>query len=67
VIARDDLEDEVVTLLLDVLEQELDRLTQVNDIARQIDLSSLKDSPVPLHPATARWLEARGIEVADAR
>ena len=34
-------------------------LERVNNIARQIDLATLSDAPIPLHPAAQSWLEQR--------
>lgn len=59
VVATEELDDEVVTALLDVLREQRDALIRVNEIARQIDLEALRDAPIPLHPATAAWLERR--------
>lgn len=60
IVVRDTLDDEVVTALLDILEDERTSLEQVHPIAGQIDLGVLRTSPVPLHPAAERWLEERG-------
>lgn len=60
IVVRDSLADEVVTALLDILEDERAALEQVHPIASQIDLGVLRSAPVPLHPAAERWLEARG-------
>ncbi len=59
-VAREDLPDEVVTNLLNVLKNEKPQLEQVHDMAKQIDLSTLKDAPIPLHPAAERWLQQQG-------
>lgn len=60
IVVRDSLADEVVTALLDILEDERAALEQVHPIASQIDLGVLRSAPVPLHPAAERWLDARG-------
>lgn len=57
VIARESLEDEVVRAVLDVLREDRDRLVEVNEIVRQIDLEALRNAPIPLHPAAAAWME----------
>tara|TARA_B100000586_G_scaffold264918_1_gene235908 strand:+ start:969 stop:1760 length:792 start_codon:yes stop_codon:yes gene_type:complete len=44
--------------LLDVLHEHRESLIRVNKIAAQIDLSSMEDAPIPLHPAAKNWLEA---------
>ncbi len=44
--------------LLDVLHEHRESLLRVNKIAAQIDLSSMEDAPIPLHPAAKNWLEA---------
>ena len=56
VVSRADLEDDVVTLLLDVLRDERRWLEQVHEMAGQIDLGTLDDAPVSLHGATEAWL-----------
>jgi uncharacterized protein len=57
IIAREDLEDDVVRMILDILHTDRDWLVQVTDNARQIDLQEMRRSPVPLHPAAAAWME----------
>jgi TRAP transporter TAXI family solute receptor len=57
IVATESLDGTVVTLLLDILRDEQERLVQVSRIAEQIDLSALRSAPIPLHPATAAWLE----------
>lgn len=60
IVANESLDDEVVTRLLDILRAERERLIQVHEIARQIDLKALRRAPIPLHPAARRWLEGLG-------
>lgn len=60
IVVRDTLEDEVVTALLDILDEERAALEQVHPIAAQIDLGVLRSAPIPLHPAAERWLAERG-------
>ena len=43
--------------LLDVLRDHRESLIRVNKIAAQIDLSSMEDAPILLHPAAKNWLE----------
>ncbi|MGD8330400.1 MAG: TAXI family TRAP transporter solute-binding subunit [Acidobacteriota bacterium] len=57
-VGLDTLDDATVTALLDALRDRRDELIRVNEIARQIDLAALAEAPIPLHPATQRWLEA---------
>jgi TRAP transporter TAXI family solute receptor len=57
IVARADLPDEVVILLLDILRGEADELRRVVDIAGQINLTNLHAAPIPLHPAVRQWLE----------
>lgn len=57
VIAPESLDPEVVTAVLDILQNQRDRLVEVNGIVRQIDLQRLQDPPIPLHPATRQWVE----------
>lgn len=59
--ARDDLPDEVAERLLDILLDDRDALVQVHEMARQIDLGDLVDSPIPLHSAVEGWRQRRGI------
>jgi TRAP transporter TAXI family solute receptor len=56
IVSREDLEEGVVTLLLDVLRDERSSLEQVHEMAAQIDLRSLADAPVSLHRATEAWM-----------
>lgn len=55
VVARADLDDEVVFHLLDIFRDEVTELARVHPMAGQIDLSFLDDAPIPLHPAVERW------------
>ena len=48
-----------VATLLDILDGQRESLEQVNEIARQIDLTTLSDAPIPLHSATEAWLNRR--------
>lgn len=54
------LPDEVVTALLDIIQDEAAALEQVHPIAAQIDLAALRRAPIPLHPAVESWLASRG-------
>jgi TRAP transporter TAXI family solute receptor len=56
IVATEALETEVVEGLLGVLRDRKAELEQVHDMAGQIDLSTLTDAPIPLHPATEAWL-----------
>jgi TRAP-type uncharacterized transport system substrate-binding protein len=55
VVSRSDLEDDVVTRLLDLFQDNLASLEQVHEMAGQIDPATLADAPIPLHPAAERW------------
>jgi hypothetical protein len=55
-VARDDLDDEVVRRVLDLLRDERPALQRTAEIAGQIDLARLTATPIPLHPAAAAWL-----------
>lgn len=57
IVAREDLDAEVVEAVLAVLTDGRRELVRVHDMARQIDLNALESPPIPLHPATRRWLE----------
>ena len=59
VIGDESLPDGVVEHLLDILANERDDLEQVHPQAGQIHLDALDVAPIPLHPATTRWLEGR--------
>jgi len=61
IVSREDLDGEVVTRLLDILRDDKESLRRVHEMARQIDLSTLRDAPIPLHPATEAWLAGEGI------
>ena len=57
ILARESLDDDIVENVLHIVSEERDRLIQVTSIAEQIDLAALHDAPIPLHPATERWLQ----------
>ncbi len=59
IVSTNDLDASVVRHILNILEKERDELAQVNDVARQIDLTRLQSAPIPLHPATERWIRNR--------
>lgn len=59
VIAMDTLDDEVVTILLNIFENDRVSLEQVHDMARQIDLNRLDTAPIPLHRAVEAWAAQR--------
>jgi TRAP transporter TAXI family solute receptor len=59
VVAREDLDGGVVSALLDILEDDRRALEQVHEMAAQIDLASLEDAPIPLHPEARAWLDRR--------
>lgn len=60
IVARDDLEDEVVRHVLNVLDQRRKELAATTDIARQIDLGRMSDAPIPVHPAAEAWARDHG-------
>jgi TRAP transporter TAXI family solute receptor len=55
VVAREGLEGDVVMALLTILRDEKAALEQVHEMAGQIDLARLPESPIPLHPAAQGW------------
>jgi len=57
IVGTKDLDREVVEGLLGVLRDKKSDLEQVHEMAGQIELSALADTPIPLHPATEAWLE----------
>ena len=57
-VGLESLDDGSVTSLLDLIRDNPEALVRVNKIARQIDLAALAEAPIPLHPATQRWLNA---------
>jgi TRAP transporter TAXI family solute receptor len=58
-VARDDLDDDVVRAVLRLLRDERETLRRTVDIAGGIDLARLADAPIPLHRAAAAWLDGR--------
>jgi TRAP-type uncharacterized transport system substrate-binding protein len=56
IVSREDLEDEVVVRLLDLLRDQGEVLARVHEMAGQIDLNTLTDAPILLHPAAVAWL-----------
>ncbi len=59
VVAMESLDDDVVTLLLNIMQDDRVSLEQVHAMAKQIDLGLLSSAPIPLHPAAAEWLSKR--------
>jgi TRAP-type uncharacterized transport system substrate-binding protein len=59
-VARAQLDDEVVRSLLNILGPDRVSLEQVHDMAKQIDLARLADAPIPLHAATQAFIEEGG-------
>jgi uncharacterized protein len=59
ILAREDLDGDIVRMILDILHDERARLEQVNEIVRQIDLQHMRNAPLPLHPAAIEWMEER--------
>ena len=58
-LGMDSLDDEVVTILLNILADDRVSLEQVHVMAEQIDLDRLSDAPIPLHSATQSWTSNR--------
>jgi TRAP transporter TAXI family solute receptor len=56
IVATEQLDSDVVETLLEVLRDDRRALGQVHEMAGQIDLAALAESPVPLHPQAERWL-----------
>ena len=56
-VATTDLDASVVRLLLDVLRDDRESLTRVNAMVAQIDLSTLREAPIPLHTSASSWLD----------
>jgi len=57
IVAREQLEGDVVKHLLNIIHHDRDWLVQVNDVASQIDIETLRRAPIPLHPAAIEWME----------
>jgi TRAP transporter TAXI family solute receptor len=64
IVGREDLAEEVVESLLNILLHDRVSLEQVHEMASQIDLSTLEETPIPLHPAAARWMASRAADNA---
>ncbi len=56
IVAMESLPDDVVTTLLDIMQDDRASLEQVHDMAKQIDLGRLDKPPVPLHSAAQTWV-----------
>lgn len=56
IVGDEGLDDGVVDILLNILGPGRVSLEQVHDMARQIDLATLVDAPIPLHLATQAFL-----------
>jgi TRAP transporter TAXI family solute receptor len=59
IVAMDSLDDEVVTILLNILANDRASLEQVHAMAKQIDLDLLADAPIQLHAAAQSWFSQR--------
>lgn len=59
IVAREDLDSEVVRLLLEILRNDREALTQVHEMAGQIRVEDLADAPISLHPDAEAWLQER--------
>lgn len=63
--ARRDVPDALVTGLLQAVFASTDRLAAAHASAREVSLESVMLSPIPLHPAAARFFSERGIALPD--
>lgn len=59
IISMEALAGDVVTTLLNIMQDDRVSLEQVHDMAKQIDLERLARAPIPLHPAAQEWLSRR--------
>jgi len=59
IVAMESLDARVVSTLLNLFSTDRVSLEQVHEMARQIDLDRLADAPIPLHPTTQEWRDAR--------
>ena len=57
VVAKADLDDDVVRAVLNILGPGRVSLEQVHDMAKQIDLARLVDAPIPLHAVTQVYVD----------
>lgn len=64
VVGRSELPADVVDHLLTILVDGKADLIQVHEMAEQIEMADLVDSPIPVHDATTAWLQGRGIEIS---
>ena len=55
IVAREDLDEDVVVNLLRIFQEDRASLAQVHEMAGQIDLALLDEAPIPLHPGVERW------------
>ncbi len=56
-VATTDLDSSIVGKLLDVLRDDRESLTRVNAMVAQINLATLRESPIPLHTAAEAWMD----------
>jgi hypothetical protein len=57
IVARSQIDDDVVGKLLDILGPGRAALERVHDMAKHIDLARLADAPIPLHPVAQAYLD----------
>ena len=55
IVARDDLDGDVVHALLSILRDDRETLAQVHEMAGQINLEKLAEAPISLHTAVGSW------------
>ena len=63
IVAREDLEPDIVARVLDTLADDQETLRQAVEIAGQIRLTNLYAAPIPLHDAARAWLERRAATI----
>jgi TRAP transporter TAXI family solute receptor len=64
IVAPASLDDDVVTGLLDILEDDREALARAHEMAGKINLADLADAPIPLHPTVEAWWRQRhGTEI----
>ena len=60
-IVNRDLDEEVVYKATKAIVEHLDELRETNATAKQIDLSKVKEMPIPFHPGAERYLREAGL------
>jgi len=58
-----DLDDELVTQILDAVFSNVDQLLAITPAAKDTKIENIVHMVTPLHPAAIKWYEAKGVKI----